>query len=296
MDSSKQFRKVPLNSGLDMQQIKQKEVIILGSGMSILNLSNKEKEYINNCEIIIAINKFMAFYKKAEILPTHVYFVDNYQSSTKLFLQHVFNVCRSDKLTNLNFIINKSFKDKIISNDFVYKIKKKYWNFKYGKISEDWDLFLVPQNCNFQFIYHQPFLEGDNWAKTLDESLFHYRGSLSTVLNYISIEFPSRIIKMIGVDFNSPEYFFQKELENLKFDWKDWTTSIVNEKKIHFSAIEYEGTTIFDKFEFMIENLKKSNNSLYSCSPESLLVTKGFVKNISITNNLMCCLNPDFID
>ena len=68
------------------------------------------------------------------------------------------------------------------------------------------------------------------------------------------------------------------ELEKLNFAWQDWTTPITKKEKTHFSAIPYEGTTIFDKFDFIVENLKRSGNEIFSCNPNSLLVAKNLVK------------------
>ncbi|MGK7951182.1 MAG: hypothetical protein AB4368_20950 [Xenococcaceae cyanobacterium] len=258
--------------------MKKNDIIILGSGMSILDLSEAELQYINECPVRIAINKFMAFYKKANIMPTDIYFVDNYEASVNSFLQYIFDVCRQDKLKKLNFILGKHLTPKILrlsSDPFSFYVKKQCFSLlkKNNK-----NLFLVPKNSSFEFIFHQNWLEGNTWSDSLDRPLFHYRGSLSTVLNYVSIKYPNHRIKLVGVDFNSPSYFFQEELEKLNFAWQDWTTPITKKEKIHFSAIPYEGTTIFDKFDFIIENLKRSGNEIFSCNPNSLLVTKNLVK------------------
>jgi hypothetical protein len=259
-----------------------RDVIVLGSGMSILELSKKDIKYINNCEVVIAINKFMAFYKKSGIVPTHIYYVDNYQDSVKLFLQYIFNVCRKDNLKNLIFIVNKKMSDSLTSNKYLFYSKKAYRKIKYGEKSKKIDLFLVPKNCKFNFITHQDWLNGDAWASSLDEPLFHYRGSLSTVLNYISIQYPNRHISLVGVDFNSSKYFFQNELEKLSFQWQDWTTPLTKEKSMHFSAIDYQGKTIFDKFEFMINQLNLSGNSMSCPNSKSLVVEKELVKYIPL--------------
>ena len=271
--------------------MKHQDVIVLGSGCSILNLSEPEIEYINNCDVIIAINKFMAFYRKSKILPTHVYFVDAYDTSTVCFIQYIFDVCRTNKLKHLNFILNRKVLEfpltgqRFCATKLAFSIKKKYLEIEQSlhdilfhgeKINPN--LFLVPQNCSFEFISHEYWLDGNQWSDTLKKPLFHYRGSLSTVLNYISIKYPQRPIKLVGVDFNSPSYFFQEELEKLNFDWQDWTTDITKEKKTHFSAVPYQGTTIFDKFDFILTKLKETGNELYSCNPQSLLVEKGLTK------------------
>lgn len=256
--------------------MKKNEVIILGSGMSILDLSETEIDYINQCPVVIAVNKFMAFYKKANIVPTHVYYVDAYQASVILFLKYIFDVCRKDKLENLTFILGKHLNHKrVFSNSLYFHLKQQYLKLK--KINDP-NFFLVPKNCHFEFVSHQDWLDGNEWSNSLENPLFHYRGSLSTVLNYVSIKYPNHPIKLVGVDFNSPGYFFQEELEKLDFAWQDWTTPVTKEEKVHFSAIPYEGTTIFDKFDFILDNLKRSGNEIFSCNSNSLLVTKKLVK------------------
>ena len=259
-----------------------KDVIVLGTGISILDLSKKDIDYINSCETVIAINKFMAFYKKAGILPTHAYFLDCYDISNQLFLQYIFNVCRQNNLKDLTFVVDKSLQKRLTTNPIYYLLKRGYWKVRYGS-SIKYKLFLIPSGCEFQFINHQHWLKGDRWAHSLAEKLFHFRGSLSTVLNYVSIQFPNRRINLVGVDFNSPKHFFQEDLEKLNFCWQDWTTDIVEREKMHFSAIEYQDSTIFDKFDFMIKNLMESGNEIYSSNPKSLLVEKGFVPYSELT-------------
>lgn len=251
------------------------DIIILGSGMSILDLSDAEIQYINECPVRIAINKFVAFYEKVNIIPTHIYYVDDYEDSVILFLQHIFNICRKNKLKNLTFILsNKLSQNRMANNWLFFYLKKLYLKIKKHVNN---NIFLVPKNCYFEFISHQHWLKGNKWSGSLETPLFHYRGSLSTVLNYVSIKYPKHPIKLVGVDFNSPGYFFQEELEKLNFAWQDWTTPITKKEKIHFSAISYEGTTIFDKFDFIIEHLKQSGNEISSCNPNSLLVAKNLV-------------------
>lgn len=256
--------------------MRNKDVIVLGSGMSVLNLSEAEIEYINQCSVRIAVNKFAAFYKKVNIIPTHIYYVDSYETSVILFLKHIFQICRNDKLENLTFILNKNLNKKnFLSNKLHFYLKKQY------RIINNKDLlklFLIPHNCNLEFISHQDWLTGDKWSDNLEEPLFHYRGGLSTVLNYVSVKYPNHPIRLVGVDFNSPCYFFQEELEKLNFSWQDRSTPITKQERKHFSAIPYEGTTIFDKFDFIIENLKFSGNEIFSCNPKSMLVTKNLVE------------------
>ena len=187
----------------------RKDIIVLGSGTSILELSEKDREYINQCEVVIAINKFMAFYKKAKIMPTHIFYTDAYEWSVVLFLQHIFNVCRKNNLKNLTFVLGKKIlkrpitKQRLEENIFLYLLKKAYLKVKYElNQTDNLNLFLVPHNSYFEFVSHQNWINQNNsWSYSLDQPLFHYRGSLTTVLNYISIKFPNRPIKLVGTDF-----------------------------------------------------------------------------------------------
>ncbi|HLT42694.1 MAG TPA: hypothetical protein VKZ95_08325, partial [Sphingobacteriaceae bacterium] len=85
---------------------KNKTVVILGSGLSINNLTEEQKQHINQCEVRIAINKFAAFYKIAGIVPTHVYFLDSFSKASINFLRYIFDVIRKDKLKNITFLLS----------------------------------------------------------------------------------------------------------------------------------------------------------------------------------------------
>jgi len=263
----------------------KKDIIVLGSGTSILELSEQDREYIHQCEVVIAINKFMAFYKKAKIIPTHIFYTDAYEWSVVLFLKHIFNVCRKDNLKNLTFVLGKKIlkkpitKQRLEANISLYLLKKIYLRLKYKfNKTNNLNLFLVPHNSYFEFVSHQNWInQNNNWSDSIDKPLFHYRGSLTTVLNYISIKYPNRPIKLVGTDFYGSEYFFQQELNQLNINWEDWSTSITQQEGKHFSAISYKGTTMFDKLDYIIDNLHQSGNKIYCCNPKSLLVTKGYI-------------------
>lgn len=258
-------------------------VIILGSGMSILDLKEEEKAYINRCKTVIALNKFMAFYEKSALLPTHVYFVDTHENSL-LFLQYIFDFCKKKKLKNISFILNKNIK-----KDFsLYSIQKKikrlrnkarvfFWQFLLPKEQLEGlrnTMYLQGSAHNkYEFISTKTWMEDCPWASSLEEPLFHYRGSLTTALNYCSITKPKQDIYLVGNDFYGSEYFFEKELSLLSIDASDWTTPLVKANKVHFSFQDYKGTKMPDKIAFILQKLKQSGINLYSINKNSLLVS-----------------------
>lgn len=269
------------------------KIVILGSGLSINELTEREKAYINRCKVVIAMNKFMAFYKQAGLMPTHVYFVDIHQNSLR-FLQHVFDVCRTDKLTELEFILDDRLYGHLTYNGresgparkigaqliwhlrrFVltpsFRYAKDVFSYIKNRMWPPLNSMRAPEGCRYTFIRITNWMNGGDWANNLLQPLFHFRGSLTTVLNYVSIKYPHRDVFLVGNDFNGTEYFFQKELEELEFDWTDGSTPITKESGKHFSATEYKGTTMFDQFDYVLKSMAASGNAVYVCNEKSLL-------------------------
>ena len=261
------------------------KIIILGSGPSILSLSEEEKAHVNRCKYVIAVNKFMAFYKKAGILPTHVYFCDRHETSF-LFFRHILSVCRRDNLENLTFYTNSYFASEM-------RIQKKEWInyfkavvvkiFFPKKITGKNELWLYPLKRGLLYpsksqiygITVSRYLVGGDWAKSLKEEIFHFRGSLTSVLNISTIIAPGLDVFLIGTDFNSSSYFYEEELETLDFNWKDYTYDLVKEKNLHFSFQAVEGKVMEDSFPYIMKSMAKTKNSLYCCNQNSLLINIG---------------------
>lgn len=273
---------VTLNRDID-------KVIVLGSGESILELSHEEIDHINRCKMVISINKFMAFYKEAGIIPTHVYFVDrNYNGL--LIVNYILKMCEADDLQGLVFIFHKSLKLRVYRTWI-----KKFFNqivlfFYYGlrflrrfrkellnEMVDTRKFLKISKNHTYQYITHTLSTKGKVWRKSLKHKLFHYRGSLTTVLNYVSIVSPQTDIYLVGTDFYGATYFYEKELEELNIDWKDWTYEVVKERKKHFSFHDYKGVKMTDKFPFIIKCLEESDNKLFCINKKSLLVTEANV-------------------
>ena len=251
------------------------EVFVLGSGCSLGQLTQQEVDYITRAECVVALNKYMAFYKSLNILPTHVFFVDTHPGSAR-FLQHTFDVCVRDNLQGITYILHRNWRWRLSRFSLEQHLKKAM--IRKLKREKDPLVFRVPRNSHFEFITRPLSTEGGMWASSLQQPLFHYRGTLTTALNYVSIKYPNRWVKLVGADLNSSQYFFQSELEKLDFQWQDWTTPIIQKEGLHFSAIEHKGTTMFDRFDYVVEQLGRTHNEIFNCNIESLLVTKGFTR------------------
>ena len=237
------------------------------------------------------MNKFMAFYKNVEIYPTHVYFHDLHDNSFN-FLQHIFRVCIDDRLSGLTFIVSDTLKGRLTScwleslrihSRRIFYQTLKFFDFQefrsiIRRIIRPIPLIKVPKNCKYCYVSVTHYLTGGPWATNLDTPLFHYRGSLTSVLNYVSIVLPDHEIYLVGTDFGDPDYFFEAALSQLDLEWKDWTYDLVKESGLHFSAQSFEGTTIFEAFPFIKESLRGTANRLYCINSRSLLVQTGCVQ------------------
>lgn len=290
---------------------KKPYVVVLGSSKSIKELSTEELNFIALSTARIALNKFGAFYEIAKIQPSHIFFYDDYSRSSLLFLKYIILKIKKLKFKEITFVISQRYQGYLYTNVFFLIINKLISSIKYffyqtvlkigrltikpinvllfNKCKRQFDKLnlndeiirynLISKSSSVQYIEIQNWKSrGNTWAKSINEKLYHYRGSFTSVLNYISIIYPHHDIILAGVDFNSFGYFFSDEMLNkLPFDTEDWTTAISKENNKHFSIIDYQGTKIDDELPFVISELESTGNKMYSLSKNSYLVVNGFV-------------------
>jgi hypothetical protein len=264
------------------------ECVVLGSGQSILDLSDQERERLNRAECRLALNKYAAFSELAGITPTHVFFLDDYDMTCRRFLQHIFNRCIESSDSNLTFVIPRRSRNRLrtcSAEELQRRQGRLEWlGFRqppfalYRPVTPRFPgKYLVPKDAQFEFTTHHEWRTGGEWATSLNQPLFHFRGSLTSALNYLSIQFPGWPVRLVGTDFAGGEYFFQSELDQLGFEWRDWTTPLVAEANLHFSAQQFEGTTMFDRFEFIVEQMERTGTPLVCQSRNSALVKRQLV-------------------
>ncbi len=273
-----------------MEKRQRNYVIVLGCGESILNLTEEEKKFINSCKYVIGVNKFMAFYKQSGLVPNYIYFHDELENAVLMF-KYILNVCRKDGLTNLTFFTNWHFKCLTSTLWFLflfylkirafvkwYILRKRLWLTDKVYLKMEFKRLIPPKNSNIIGLKLEKIDDGKNWAKSLYEPLFNYKGSLSSILNLCSIIAPNIDIYLVGNDFNGSKYFFQNELEKLPFDSIDFTSSIVKQKNRHMSFITTNGKKFTDKLPYILYKLKECGIELFCINPDSLLVKEGGLK------------------
>jgi hypothetical protein len=214
--------------------------------------------------------------------------LDYHNWHCRITLQEIFDVCAADGLDGMTFIVDRELQQHGIHSgilrhvhnmghrisDLAGRVSGRLTN---GRIQWEDLVFChsIPDNCRLEFATRTDWLEGGDWATSLDEPLFHYRGSLTDALNYLSFTYPGSPIKLLGVDLKAG-YFFQQEPGTLgKFS--DWAEQVEKATGLHSTAADYQGKSVLDKLGFILECLDKTGNQLFCCNPKSLLVERGLV-------------------
>jgi hypothetical protein len=132
-----------------------------------------------------------------------------------------------------------------------------------------------PPGCRYEFVTRHDWLEGGRWATRIDEPLYSLRTAFTSALNYLAIRYPGSTIRLVGTDFNTPGYFFEEEMRRLRLPWDDWTAAMQSEHGTHSSAVTYGGSTVFDGFPYMREQLDQAGIQLTCNNPTSETVLRG---------------------
>ena len=251
----------------------REQIYVLGCGETINDLSEAEVSFINTSRCRLALNKFSGFPHATDLVPTHVYYYDLFSEASANFLGYIFKQARKHRLPSTRYILNRDIVERIAPSWAVY-LSKRYAIWRSGT---SWKtLYRVPNNARFDFIRTDGrYNEDGPWARSIEAPLYHYRGSLTSALNYLSLNFPKTDIYLVGNDFSGKKYFFQDQLEKVRFETSDWTTPIVQSEGRHFSTIQHEGTSIYDCLPKVVRCLAESENRVFCCNPESLLVKEG---------------------
>lgn len=258
----------------------RKKVVVLGSGISILELSDKEKEVINNLAIKVALNKYTAFYEMSGITPSHVFFMDYHSIISKQYLQYIINIVNNKNLP-ITFVLNNKIKQRIYYHKGLAYYLQHLNPLNYVHFKKP--ILFSKKKLKTVFVDIHDHLKGGLWATEINQSLFHFRSSLTSALNFIGIVYPNSDIYLVGVDLDQPYYFFEKELYKLPFKKTDRTTKVGHKMNKHFTITNIQGTNMLDSWDYITTELKSQGCNLYSVKQDSLLVRENYVSFKSLT-------------
>ncbi len=271
-----------------MQQ-KNKVCFILGSGQSLLKLTEEEIAYVNNSECVLAFNKYIIFDHLVGIKPTH-YFLGDIGLKADFMFFETLQKTHSRKEFSLRFILDKSYRPGLSGSwkrqERLVKLNasEKKWLVNYYAIRE----FLMSLRMHRSSVYieRSGWLEGGEWANSFSEKLFHYRGSLSGAINIVNIMYPDYEIRLLGVDLDNHNYFFQQEIESNQEKWGVFLKRLTPESEQHETIVTYENKGgIQDMFPFIRKNVEKKGGCLYCSNPDSYLVKSGLLDYVPVISS-----------
>ena len=236
------------------------DCFILGSGRSLLRLTNSEIGFVNKSPFTLSFNKYLIFYRKIGIVPTHHMIGDNHPKAM-MALEETLNVCVRDNL-NITFFLTHELLNQFIDDRKFVK-------------------FFIEHNFNARTVLFKRshWLWGARWAKSLKNEIFHYRGSLTGAVNITSILNPGKTIKLLGVDLNDPYYFFQEEIESDLERWGLFLSRLTPYAAKHETVETFANKPgVQSVFPYLTKKVRDNKGSLCCGFSDSYLVKNSIVK------------------
>ena len=251
---------------------------IFGSGPSILELTGSEKEYLNQHDHTLAMNRYLMYWEMVGVVPKVSVLPDT------MFPSHVVLVETVRKAKQLRSPVTLYLHERLRAffgwspKDVAWGLRRRLrlWRrFRYWV-----PLYLHPPPVVF---FSQFMDDGTSfrWGQCLGEPLYWYRGSLSTAINLATIIFPGTNVKLIGVDLDSfdPFYRAQQEQHPVLRRWMVKSEHGVRAQRLNLQTTVVPTASGTPGIQAMIprirEELQRSGHELYCCNPNSLLIKEG---------------------
>jgi hypothetical protein len=261
-------------------------VHILGTGLSIKNLSKEEINYINSQPNTIGLN---AFYKYQELVGLKLKYLIVGDTHPHVIKSCIIPSIKKAKKNNdeLTLFLRKNFTSsyKLDGNDPItpWLNKLKIWK-RIGQFP--------PANLKGIKMFGFDIISGEThpemnfyWGNKLSEPLYHYRGSLTTAINLCDIYFQPQKIKLLGIDLNTPLHFYDKNENDLVARTEYHAKAY--EMGMHATAVENNiAPPIQEKLKVIVDYLNKKGVDIVCCNPKSLLVEEGICEYAPPITNL----------
>jgi len=248
-------------------------VFILGSGASMLRLTDEERAYLNT-QTCVAMNKYLLFWDILGVFPTHYFLADIHYPALRVYEESV--AAAADGPRPVHFLLDQTFRQrygtspaKQLAN--LYFRAKQIWKHGYH-----YDAGVVAEPATYFKRCHK-WDAPQEWGESLDDLMYFYRGSLSVLINLLTVLDLGRHIKLLGVDLKSHGSFFDDAIQSKPYlfdDYMKMQQSGAVQK--HLTAEQFKGMPgIQSKWPFIQSNVEQRGFQLSSCNAESLLVEDG---------------------
>ena len=184
-----------------------KMVCILGSGPSMNRLTDKQLDLLQTHQNTFALNRFYMFHEVIGIVPRTNFLLDTGWPAAYVALKTLERAEREGHA--FTYYLHRWYKPLLENRSLAWNViaeqaKGSGWT-PPGHVS-------CPENVQIRYFDNitesrLPFY----WATSPGESLYFYRGSLTTALNLVSVLYPDHHICLLGVDLNTPDRFFSSQ-------------------------------------------------------------------------------------
>lgn len=240
----------------------------------MLNLSESQRRHLAG-QTTIGMNKYLLFWEKIGVFPTHAFLADTHYPA-QCVLQESMQVAK-DFGRQTHFLINRDFKKQFGTQAFLstdlprtlYRVyqRRKRWGFAYNPL-------MTPSKVTYFNAEVGPDAENLKWATSLDDPMYFWRGSLTQLMNLLSLLFPGRPIHLLGVDLDGGRSFFWEELMNRpELHDKFIKSEQQSQSNRHATAVQIaDKGPITDHWLDVMEHAAETGNTIACCNPQSLLV------------------------
>ncbi|MFP4500214.1 MAG: hypothetical protein ACLFTT_04365 [Candidatus Hydrogenedentota bacterium] len=256
-----------------MSTPREDTVYVLGSGVSMRRLSDEERRFLNT-RTTVGMNKYLLFWDLLDVYPTHYFLADIHYPALRVYEESVQRVEETGK--PVHFLLDQTYRKRYGAG-----LLKRLFNtpFRVGVYRRHgywYNPAVMPARVTYFKRCHR-WRAPEQWGTSLDDLMFFWRGSLSCLINLLTVIGLGRRIKLLGVDLNTAGSFFDDALETRPYLLDPYMKMQgQGQRPRHFTAMPHQGMPgIQAKWPFIQENVRAQGYELYCCNPDSLLVREG---------------------
>ncbi|MFM1920864.1 MAG: hypothetical protein RLZZ303_2498 [Candidatus Hydrogenedentota bacterium] len=248
-------------------------VYVLGSGASLLRLGPEECARVERGPAV-AMNKYLLFWELAGIWPSHYFLADIHYPALRVYEESV-AIARTRKPAP-HFLLDESYRLRY-GGGFAKRMRnlpfqlRQRWRHGYTYQPSS-----LPAGATYFKRCHR-WAAPQIWGETLDDLMYFHRGSLSVLINLLTVLRLGRHIKLLGVDLGTPGSFYDEAIQSRPYLFDDYMRlQQSGAVKEHVTAATFQGMPgIQAKWPFIQENVERRGFRLSCCNPDSLLVREG---------------------
>lgn len=247
-------------------------VYVLGTGASLLGLTEEEKEYLRY-QTTVGMNKYLLFWHILDVYPKYAFMADDHYPAPRVVQE---SVLLSQQLGRpVHWLLNSMYEEIFgLSPERILAIRDVVTTFR-----EDYCFDYRPDLVIHPVTYFTkvPGNRYDGWATNLSERMCALGGSLTTLMNVLCVLDLGRTIKLLGVDLSTAKGFHDEEfLERRELHDVYTRLSLSQPEPCHFTLRGWTRThPLAADLVHVFSHALASGYRVVCGNPESLLVQQG---------------------